>query len=106
MVSVCAGLVTVDKESDTIRFVHYTIQEYFEQTWRTFFPNDPADITKTCVTYLSFDTFNVGFSPTDEDFKVRLQSSIDYAARNWGRHARISWIFLRVKVRYLPVARQ
>ncbi len=28
MVSVCAGLVTVDEESDIIRLVHYTAQEY------------------------------------------------------------------------------
>jgi hypothetical protein len=27
MVSVCAGLVTVDEESDIIRLVHYTTQE-------------------------------------------------------------------------------
>ncbi|KAH6999490.1 hypothetical protein EDB80DRAFT_583322, partial [Ilyonectria destructans] len=32
IVSVCAGLVTVDEESDIIRLVHYTTQEYFERT--------------------------------------------------------------------------
>jgi hypothetical protein len=32
IVSVCAGLVTVDKESNVIRLVHYTTQEYFERT--------------------------------------------------------------------------
>ena len=32
MVSVCAGLVTVDEESEIIRLVHYTTQEYFERT--------------------------------------------------------------------------
>jgi hypothetical protein len=31
IVSACAGLVIVDKESDVIRLVHYTAQEYFEQ---------------------------------------------------------------------------
>ena len=30
MVSVCAGLVTVDEESGIIRLVHYTTQKYFE----------------------------------------------------------------------------
>jgi hypothetical protein len=34
MVSVCAGLVTVDKESRVIRLIHYTTQEYFERTQR------------------------------------------------------------------------
>src|SRR5579871_2126325 len=31
VVSVCAGLVTVDSESNIIRLVHYTTQEYFER---------------------------------------------------------------------------
>ncbi|KAM0228211.1 hypothetical protein ACHAP5_012006 [Fusarium lateritium] len=32
IVSVCAGLVTVDKESSIIRLVHYTTQQYLERT--------------------------------------------------------------------------
>jgi hypothetical protein len=32
MVSVCARLVTVNDKSNIIRLVHYTPQEYFEQT--------------------------------------------------------------------------
>jgi hypothetical protein len=39
MVSVCAGLVTIDEESDIIRLVHYTTQEYFEQTGTIRFPD-------------------------------------------------------------------
>jgi hypothetical protein len=31
IVSVCAGLITVDEESNIIRLVHYTTQEYFER---------------------------------------------------------------------------
>lgn len=32
MVSVCAGLVTIDEESSIIRLVYYITQEYFERT--------------------------------------------------------------------------
>ena len=32
MVSVCAGLVTIDEESNVIRLVHYITQEYFKRT--------------------------------------------------------------------------
>ena len=90
IISVCAGLVTVDKKSDIIRLVHYTTQEYFERTWTSWFPTAQTDITKTCVTYLSFNNFNSGFCLTGKEFKARLQSYIlyDYAARNWGHHAR------------------
>jgi hypothetical protein len=31
VVTVCAGLVTIDEETKFIRFVHYTTQEYFER---------------------------------------------------------------------------
>ncbi|KAF4998533.1 hypothetical protein FDECE_11751 [Fusarium decemcellulare] len=90
MVSACVGLVTVDRESDIVRLVHRTTQEYFVQTWKRWFPNAENDITATCVTYLSFDTFGRGSCPTDEAFEQRLEQYplYDYAARNWGHHAR------------------
>jgi hypothetical protein len=30
MISECAGIVTFDRESNIIRLVHYTTEEYFE----------------------------------------------------------------------------
>ncbi|KAL7783395.1 ankyrin repeat-containing domain protein [Trichoderma afarasin] len=90
LVSVCAGLVTVDEESNIIRLVHYTTQEYFERTQGHWFPNANVSITAICVTYLSFRVFESGFCPTDDSFNERLRSNhlYDYAARNWGHHAR------------------
>ena len=89
MVSICAGLVIVDEQGGIIRLVHYTTQEYFERAWNSWFPDADTDITKSCVTYLSFDAFETGFCPTDEEFETRLQLNplYDYAARNWGHHA-------------------
>jgi hypothetical protein len=89
MVSVCAGLVTIDEESRIIRLVHYTTQEYFERTQKAWFPNAETDITATCVTYLSFDEFKSGICQEDSEFEQRLQSNklYDYAAHNWGHHA-------------------
>jgi hypothetical protein len=96
ILSVCAGLVTVDKESNIIRLVHHTTQEYFERTKKEWFPHAGDDITTTCVTYLSFRTFENGFCTTDEEFDERLQSNrlYDYAARNWGHHARAASIVM------------
>src|SRR5579871_2774711 len=61
MVSACAGLVTLDKETNIIQFAHYTMKEYFEQRQGLWFPNAHADMTKTCLTYLSFDVFETGY---------------------------------------------
>jgi hypothetical protein len=90
MVSVCAGLVTIDEESGIIRLVHYTTQEYFERTQSQWFPDAQTNITTICVSYLSFDEFESGICQNDEEFKQRLQSNTlyDYAAHNWGHHAR------------------
>ncbi|KFZ13947.1 hypothetical protein V501_03464, partial [Pseudogymnoascus sp. VKM F-4519 (FW-2642)] len=89
IVSVCAGLVTVDQESSIIRLVHYTTQEYFKRLQSRWFPNIETDITTICITYLSFDVFKRGFCLTDSNFEERLQLNpfYKYAAQNWGHHA-------------------
>jgi hypothetical protein len=90
MVSTCAGLVTVDEQSDVIRLVHYTTQDYLERTWTAWFPNAQTEITKICVTSLSFNAFETGFCLKDEEFEAREQSNTlyNYAASHWGNHAR------------------
>jgi hypothetical protein len=87
MVSVCAGLVTIDEESGIVRLVHYTTQEYFERTQSTWFLGAEDDITTVCITYLSFRTFESGFWESNKHFENRLESNklYDYAAHNWGR---------------------
>ena len=90
VVSVCAGLVTVDEESHIIRLVHYTAQEYFERTWAFWFPDAQRNVSMTCLTYLSFDCFAAGFCSTKDEFKTRIPRSdlYDYATLYWGYHAR------------------
>jgi hypothetical protein len=88
--SVCAGLVEVDEKSDIVRLVHYTTQEYFERNQNRWFPSAESRLAIVCVTYLSFDLFETGFCVNDEEFEMRIQQNplYDYAARNWGHHAR------------------
>ncbi|KAI5459592.1 hypothetical protein BGZ63DRAFT_360315 [Mariannaea sp. PMI_226] len=89
MVSICAGLVTVDEESDVIRLVHYTTQEYLQWTQNRWFQNPDSLITTTCITYLSFTVFESGFCKTDHEFEERLKlyPFYKYAACNWAHHA-------------------
>ena len=84
MISVCAGLITVDEESNIIRLIHYTAQEYFKRSQERWFPSADADIAETCVTYLSFTKFAIGFCSTGRGFEERLLSNpfYDYAARD------------------------
>jgi ankyrin repeat protein len=90
LVSICAGLITVDEQSDIIRWIHYTTQKFFERTWILWAPHAQVDIARVCLTYLLFDAFAAGFCSTDGEFEKRLESYplYDYAARNWGHHVR------------------
>ncbi|KAL8922168.1 MAG: hypothetical protein Q9208_005363 [Pyrenodesmia sp. 3 TL-2023] len=89
MVSDCAGLVVVDDESNIIRLVHYTTQEYFERIREIFNPQAQREIASVCLTYLSFDIFVNGASASDEDFETMIAESpfYEYAAMNWAMHS-------------------
>jgi len=88
ILSVCAGLVIVDEESNVIRLVHYTAQEYIEQIRESWNRAVQQEITRTCLTYLSFDAFRSGICSSDE-IKTRLDKYLflKYAAQYWGQHA-------------------
>ncbi|MCJ1263487.1 hypothetical protein MMC22_003357 [Lobaria immixta] len=57
LVSVCVGLVAIDQETNIIRLVHYTTQEYFRRICMQRFPDARKTIAVACLTYLSFDVF-------------------------------------------------
>jgi ankyrin repeat protein len=88
MVSVCAGLVTVDEESGIIRLVHYTTQEYFERTQKDWFPDVEADITVICITYI----FYYSSSPMKTCTKRDLENFplLYYACRFWFEHFKLA----------------
>ena len=90
LTSVCAGLVIVDRESNIIRLVHYTTQEYFERIRMTRFPDAQTSITTTCLVYISFDAFAEGYCRSDQEMEIRMHEYplLEYAAQHWGDHAR------------------
>ena len=90
VVSVCSGLVTVDRASNVVRLIHFTAQEYFKRTKDRWFPAADEDITTACVTYMSFDAFSSGFCDSYAAYKMRLERHplYSYAVRNWDTHAR------------------
>lgn len=82
--SVCAGLVTVDENSNVIRLVHNTAHEYFERTKARWFPNAEAEMSKTCITYISFNVFGEGFTEEKWYYYGGEQYPFyKYAVNNW-----------------------
>lgn len=90
MVQACAPLVTIDEKGSVTRLIHYTVQEFFEQLEPAWLPDAQAEITRTCITYLSFKAFDSGYCLSEMELQRRLETYklYDYAARNWGHHAR------------------
>ena len=88
IISVCAGLVTVDEESNVIHLVHYTTQDYFECIHLDWNSDAWEEIVTTCLTCLAFDTFWSGSCSSDESFEKRMGENafLDYAARHWVDH--------------------
>ena len=92
LVSVCAGLVAVDRQSQVIRLVHETTQTYFARNRLKLFPKAQQEISKVCLTYLSFDALAKGPCSNDGEMESRLRELpfFDYAAHHWGDHVRES----------------
>lgn len=102
--SVCAGLVTIDKERNVVRLDHYTIQEFFWENKNDLLPNAISDVTEDCGRYLLFDVFESGADDlTQRVFNEGLQryNLYLYAARNWGRHAREASTLCEDSMRFL-----
>jgi ankyrin repeat protein len=88
ILSVCAGLVTVDEESQIIRLVHYTTQEYLEGIREIWYPNAQQEIASTCLTYLCFEPFRSAPCPNHDEWESRCReySFLYYSARYWPDH--------------------
>ncbi|KAK6523121.1 hypothetical protein TWF694_006016 [Orbilia ellipsospora] len=112
LISLCCGLLMIDQESDVIRLVHYTAQEYLMKMQKQWLPQMESNLAESCITYLLYDTFvQEGASATREDFDSRLElyPLYDYAARYWGHHAHEAAIeekplVLRLLVSYTAVS--
>ena len=87
----CLGLVIVDEETLTVRFVHYTLEEYFKTNFDMYFPNGHSTAAEVCLTYLNFDKLTASSNClTPDDMKQRIEQwpFLEYAACQWGHYAR------------------
>lgn len=83
-------IVTIDKESNLVRLIHYTAQEYLDRNPISTPSSVQEKITKTCVSYLLLSDIAQGPCRDDSTMQKRFQSKpfLRYAACNWGIHAR------------------
>lgn len=93
LLSLCAGLVTLDEESKTVRLVHYTTQKYLSRNPQHLVRNPHRLLANVCVSFLGIDDFKTAFCKDDAKQK-RLDSHVDrypflrYAAGHWEDHSK------------------
>ena len=93
----CLGLVVVDDETMTVRFVHYTLEEYFKRDDQNnkYFPDHNKLAAQICLTYLNFSSLTtyamsqVGHGIRGTSFEGMSESFpfLQYASDNWGQYA-------------------
>lgn len=84
--SLCAGLITVDHNTEAVRLVHQSAQEYFLR--HNYFPNAQEKIMRACLTYLSYDYFEKGTIKEGVENRFWFYCFYQYAATSWGFHAK------------------
>jgi hypothetical protein len=84
VISVCAGLLVIDVETDVARLVHYTTQEYFQRKLDQWAPNSQKEITITCLVHLIYLYESEDLWKTITGVPPTISG---YAARYWGWHA-------------------
>jgi ankyrin repeat protein len=91
LLTICAGLVTIDEHSDSVRLIHYTTQEYLQRNQQTWLPHAKIEIARSCTAYLSIDGLAVSPCSSTEAHEYRLKefALLDYAAVYWGPHVNL-----------------
>ena len=85
----CLGLVVIDDETLTVRFVHYTLEEYFRDNTRTEFPNGCSSIAETCLTYLNFGKLRKHCMNLESlAGNISKYAFLNYAAVYWGTYVK------------------
>jgi hypothetical protein len=89
ILSLCMGLVALEKESGTIRLVHETTQQYLQNYFRKEKEDGDAEIANVCFRYFSFPVFSQEFENEDSlvEHLARYPLS-SYASRCWFLHIR------------------
>ena len=86
LVDVCAGLIIVEEESNTVRLIHYTLKEFL-QSHLGQLGNPNIHMAQVCLNYLLFDDFKRDVESFYELERLKQNMPfLSYAANHWGHH--------------------
>ncbi|KAI8724317.1 hypothetical protein NCS52_00000500 [Fusarium sp. LHS14.1] len=87
LLSVTAGLLQIDEQTNDTRLVHLTLHEYLEKHQGQFLEPE-SSFAKACLRYLSFEAFGRGPCASGQELDQRIQqyAFLPYASHHWGDH--------------------
>ena len=85
ILEVCCGLVAIDEQDETIRLVHYSLQEYLITCWHVHWPKAEETVAAACLAYLILEDWSVHTLWYDEPAHRQFLS---YAGTYWDDHVR------------------
>jgi hypothetical protein len=89
----CRGLVTYDKTSSQIHFIHDgAVREYLEARSAELFPNGQELIAESCLDYLETESAAATLCEEEEDLQEKIITTpfLWYAVLSWGYYIRNS----------------
>ena len=89
IILLCAGLVMIDAESEEVRLVHFTTQEFFISQRDRLFPDAKLILASTCIRFLSYSRFRKPRCESRDAIEEIKKSNpfLEYAATKLGDHA-------------------
>ena len=87
----CFGLLEIERDSNTIRLVHFSLEEYLRSQDHQLFEDANLTVLRTCLQYMSMRSVEPLPFKNRTDFakEAKELSFLEYACLEWGFHARL-----------------
>lgn len=87
ILSMCGGLVTVEKDTDTVHFIHYSAKEFMTTVEFPDVYNPHSLLAITCV--VQVEELMTSGGQDSKDPRWHTSPLVRYASTHWGHHAKI-----------------
>ena len=89
IISSCAGLVSIDDQTRTIRLIHLSVKQHLENIEDLWFPQVHLSVARTCIKYVPNDAFLNNLNIEQEMLEKWLTKYpfLAYSLEYWGHHA-------------------
>lgn len=87
LTSFCAGLVTIELNSQIVRLVYCTTQEYFERKGQDYSPGTDSQLATVCLPYLTLRSSSKHRNDQERQVLTRKSPFHIHALSYWGLHA-------------------